>query len=443
MTSVDEWRVPGEPRRPSSELAAAAAQVRAAYDALLAVAPQGLCNDDLVQLLEVGVQCRNRAAAVLATAAGEADRRGLGEESGARSTGSWWAHRTRLTRAAAGRTVALGRLLGEELHAPVAAALTNGELHADQAGMIVRAVEAIPSRAADLPPDAEAPTVLKERARDHLLAVAAELDSRALHILGKRILQVVAPAIGDAAEAKALAEEEAQAARKVTLILREDGHGSTHGRFTIPVAAGQALRKQLLALADPTGNEKASAAPDSDPTVGVGDKPLPLPARLGWALVEWIERYPAGHLPTSGGVGGTVVVTMRLDTLTDGLTAASLDTGGRISPGQARRLACEAGIIPVVLGGASEPLDVGRTKRFHTRAQRTAMAVRDHGCTARGCHMPPAACHAHHDQPWSRGGHTTVKDGRLLCHRHHRVIHDPTYLTTHHHDGTVSFHRRT
>lgn len=169
----------------------------------------------------------------------------------------------------------------------------------------------------------------------------------------------------------------------------------------------------------------------------------PLHARLGWAFIEWIERYPADHLPASGGVSATVVVTMSLASLQGGLTAASLDTGSRMSAGESRRLACEAGIIPAVLGGKSEVLDLGRARRFHTKAQRIAIAQRDRGCTAEGCDLPPGACHVHHDQPWSRGGPTDTDTGRLLCHRHHRVIHDERYQTTRHPNGTVSFHRRT
>ena len=95
--------------------------------------------------------------------------------------------------------------------------------------------------------------------------------------------------------------------------------------------------------------------------------------------------------------------------------AAPLDTGERISPGQARRLACEAGLIPVVLDGASEVLDVGRKARFHTTPMRIALTIRDGGCTTTGCDWPPGLCHVHHDLPWAHGGGTSVKDGRLLC----------------------------
>ena len=96
----------------------------------------------------------------------------------------------------------------------------------------------------------------------------------------------------------------------------------------------------------------------------------------------------------------------------------------------------------MVLGGRSQVLDVGRKRRLHTEAMRLAMAVRDGGCTTRGCQTAPGMCHAHHDTPWARGGKTNVQTGRLLCPHHHRRVHDPTYDTRHHPDGTITFHRR-
>jgi hypothetical protein len=138
------------------------------------------------------------------------------------------------------------------------------------------------------------------------------------------------------------------------------------------------------------------------------------------------------------------VVTVPLSTLVTGLGSAQLDTGAVISPSEARRLACRAGILPAVLDGQSQILDLGRTKRFHNKAQRVAMAARDRGCTAEGCDWPPGPCHAHHDDvPWSRGGATTLADGRLLCPRHHARAHDPAYTMTKLSGGKVAFYRRT
>ena len=120
-----------------------------------------------------------------------------------------------------------------------------------------------------------------------------------------------------------------------------------------------------------------------------------------------------------------------------------MDTGGRISAAEARRLACEAGIIPAVLGGASQVLDLGRRTRFHTGPQRVALALRDGGCSAEGCDWPPGMCHSHHDRPWSQGGPTDVKTGRLLCPKHHALVHDPRYTANPTAHGKLRFIRRT
>ena len=137
---------------------------------------------------------------------------------------------------------------------------------------------------------------------------------------------------------------------------------------------------------------------------------------------------------------------MRLDQLLADLHTAGvcdLDTGGQITAAVARRLACTAGIVPAILGGRSEVLDLGRRRRGYSGPQRIAMGIRDKGCTAQDCDRPPAMCHAHHDKPWSHGGKTDLTTGRLLCGHHHRRIHDPTYTHEHLPNGTVTFHRRT
>ena len=136
---------------------------------------------------------------------------------------------------------------------------------------------------------------------------------------------------------------------------------------------------------------------------------------------------------------------MTVEQLFDDLEAAgvcTLDTGGRLSATEARRLACQAGIIPMVLGGKGQVLDVGRKRRLHTEAMRIAMGVRDGGCSAEDCETPPGRCHAHHDTPWAEGGSTDVGTGRLLCPHHHRRIHDPRFTTTGLPNGKVRVHRR-
>ena len=127
--------------------------------------------------------------------------------------------------------------------------------------------------------------------------------------------------------------------------------------------------------------------------------------------------------------------------LGDSHTPALLDTGDPISPALARQLACEAGIIPVVLGGDSEILDVGRESRLHLKYQRIAIRVRDQHCTTLGCEWPAAMCHVHHNIPWTKGGKTSVNDGRLLCPRHHTYAHNPKYEMKTIPNGRVVFSR--
>ena len=246
---------------------------------------------------------------------------------------------------------------------------------------------------------------------------------------------MIAPEIGEAHEAKVLEREERDAEAAATFRMVEDGHGKCHGRFTLPSTHGAMLKKALMAIAAP----KHRASVD-----GHAPEPgRPSNHRMGQAFMEYVGRYPTDRLPHAGGMSATVVVTMTLETLMGGLKAAQLDTGHRISPSLARKLACEAGIIPAVLGGKSEVLDLGRKARFHTKAQRIALAIEQGGCTAEGCDWPPGMCHTHHNQPWSHGGSTDLKNGRLLCPRHHARAHDPGYSVTKLPEGKVRFHRRT
>ncbi|MFC0678438.1 DUF222 domain-containing protein [Lysobacter korlensis] len=119
-----------------------------------------------------------------------------------------------------------------------------------------------------------------------------------------------------------------------------------------------------------------------------------------------------------------IPVTVPLETLQTGTGAesiAGIDTP--ISAATARRLACSANILPIVLGGDCEVLDVGRAKPLFTRGQRLAMAVRDRGCTWPGCEAPSGWWEAAHTRnPWHAGGRTGLDNGALLCPYHHRRL---------------------
>ena len=124
------------------------------------------------------------------------------------------------------------------------------------------------------------------------------------------------------------------------------------------------------------------------------------------------------------GTATTVMVRMQLDDLRTGTGVATIDGLEQpIDAGTARRMAAAAGIIPAVLGGDSEILDLGRTRRHFTRAQRLALVERDGGCAA--CHLPPAFTEAHHLRWWERdAGPTDLDNGILLCTACHHRIHE-------------------
>ncbi len=100
-----------------------------------------------------------------------------------------------------------------------------------------------------------------------------------------------------------------------------------------------------------------------------------------------------------------------------------LDNGERIPVEQVRELACDAGIIPLVVGGRSEPLNISRKTRAFNAGIRRTLVARDRGCAFPGCNRPPRHCDAHHIRHWADGGDTSVENAVLLCRHHHTLIH--------------------
>lgn len=98
-------------------------------------------------------------------------------------------------------------------------------------------------------------------------------------------------------------------------------------------------------------------------------------------------------------------------------------TGQVLSPASVRKLACQAGIVPALLGTDTEPLELGRAARYFTPGQKRALYLRDGGCTYPGCTMPAHWSDAHHVDYWSLGGSTDIGRSALLCARHHTKVH--------------------
>jgi len=378
----------------------------------------------LTELARVEAQVAELRLRVLASAGD------LAETTAARDVGEWLAQATRGRFDQARADFQLAQAL-DRRYAALGAALRAGEANLAQAQVITRALDQLP---VDLPP--EVITAAEQTLVDH----CARFGPRQLARLARHIIEVVAPDLADQAEARRLTALEAAAHRKTRLALRRVGDGTTQINGLLPDAAATRLATYLEAFTNPRK------------TAGDPLARLPYPRRLGHAFCSLLEAVDPTRLPRHGGDATTIMVTLSLDQLRTELATAEIigashlpgdDDPVMITAHEARRLACHAQIIPVVLGGTSEILDLGRTQRLFSSAQHRAMRLRDKTCRAQGCTIPATWTEAHHLDPWHLGGRTDLNRGILLCTHHHHTIHDPHYHHQQQPTGDITFHRRT
>jgi hypothetical protein len=156
------------------------------------------------------------------------------------------------------------------------------------------------------------------------------------------------------------------------------------------------------------------------------------PQRLLDGLVGACKAALAtGGLPAAGGLRPQVMATIDYRDLLTRLGTTGSENGatgslaftGPVTAFTVRKIACDADIIPVVLGGEGQVLDIGRASRVFPPHIRKAITARDRGCAFPQCTIPAPWCEAHHIAYWSRGGTTGAENGTLLCSHHHHVIH--------------------
>lgn len=163
----------------------------------------------------------------------------------------------------------------------------------------------------------------------------------------------------------------------------------------------------------PSSTAGDSARP-SDATTPV-DEPYAEAGRFGWPRTAGRALGSPEHIVIPGELDHAALV---------GAVPAELDDHTPIAPALLARLACDSELARVIFGPTSEVLDVGRTRRLFTPAQRRAVIARDRRCTFPGCDSPPAFGEIHHSIWWyTQHGHTRVDDGVLLCWGHHDYVH--------------------
>lgn len=313
-------------------------------------------------------------------------------------------------------TIRLAQRTAEALYGPLSAAMADGWLSTTKAMVIERAIDALPSD-----------PVLRERGLSTLLDDAKRLNATELKKVGRHLLRVIDPDGDDRAAERALEREEraAHLHRHLSIVSDQAGGAWIRGRCSAEDAA--ILRSTLMPLAAPV----PSNAPVCDPATCVvpgcghdGRDPRDHGARLLDGLVEACRRLQTAQvLPDQHGATPRVSLLMDFDDLRATVGTATTETGEELSAHAVRRLCCDADIIPAVLGGPGEVLDVGRLQRLVTAALWKALVIRDRHCRFPGCTRPPLMTHAHHLQHWIDGGPTSLENLILLCGHHHRLVH--------------------
>ncbi|MEU7800231.1 DUF222 domain-containing protein [Micromonospora arborensis] len=417
------------------ELAQADDAVAACVDA----ATWALPERDLIAALDAAHRLEQRLAAVTLALVREIDARGTARAQGASSTAVWLRDRLRLGVGAARRLVDLATTL-DTGNPGVRQALANADITLDQARVIADTVTTVHTAAG---PEAA------DKAVGVLVHWAGQFDPALLRKLGTRILDHVAPDIADASAAAALEAEAARATRDRHLTLSEQTNGRLRLTGTLDAEAAGLLRAAIDPLTAPSG-------PDDQRSPG---------QRRHDALADVCRlSLRTSELPEHGGEAAQIVVTTSYDRLvrqldpgtlnagtldagtrdagtldTGALDAGTLDTGLRLTPEAVRRLACDATILPAVLGSTGQVLDVGRQRRLITGPLRRALVLRDRGCAFPGCDRPPRWCDAHHIHHWADGGTTSLNNAVLLCGHHHRHLHHSNWTVHLANDGHPEF----
>ncbi len=417
-----------------------------------------------------------RVEAVRLALVAAADRQQAHRRAGHTSTAAWVASATGTGGADAQRDVVLATALDGGLDR-TRAALRAGDMSGRSAGIIAATMDKLPEDLTSV----EREKVEAALVRDARRMTPGKLRQAALVALAAA--ERTAEQVADHVEAQLL-DEERRAYALASVTMHDQGNGTTRLSALLPTPAAQTLSKVLQSMTSPRRDHlrKASEAALADGqtpagTTDDGSVAADLHAstdgqtssrhgghglagrNADWASLDWAQRRGRAltdlieHLDTdklTGKVASTVIVTMTLEqalaaaktaqlqaevnavtgTLIDmapSSGAASTDTGTPISASAARRIACNAGILPAILGGPSQILDLGRQERFFTDHQRTALATTYDTCAADDCDRPYAWSELHHQNPWSRGGLTDLDRALPLCGYHHRRIHDPAY----------------
>ncbi|HET8601217.1 MAG TPA: DUF222 domain-containing protein [Segeticoccus sp.] len=426
-----------DPRAGVPRLPERTASARAVRD-LLADAHELLWqvgDGGLTELMDTLGALEARAGVLRVAVAAEAEGRGVVEQSTAANTAQWVrAHSTRVEPGEATRVARLAGAIRDPRNEVVTEALLAGTVSPRCADVALKEAEKV----APLVPTASRGEVL-----GWFLDVAQsggrkEMDRLSTWVIGRFG--------GDQLE------HDAEKARRMSGITVSALPGGLK-RYVMDLAP------EHTAIVDAAMDQLSAPQSSTDPATGENiPDPRQAPQRRAEALVELVQRAQ-GVDPTKSVTGTTkLVVTVSLADLVgarpdgarpvgarpDGTPTSGPGGGGGcagggtgrtqsgdlLDIGTLRRMACDADLIPMVLGAESEPLDVGREQRLFTGGLRTAVVQRDRKCTFPGCDRPPGWTRVHHVTHWIDGGKTCLLNAALLCERHHVIVHRDNLTAT-------------
>jgi hypothetical protein len=375
--------------------------------------PSSLSRDELRAWVVEGRRLVDQAIAALLGVYGEWNARQVWGDDSCLSGKSWLAHHLETTWYQAGKDLDLAGVLRR--HPILGDASASGSLGAAKVALIGGAV-----------------TVLNEVLfAEHVEVLVTE--AKRLSVDATRKMVNAWKKMAEALLAPDPSDRDGQAEPVSTAHVSVTFDGMVELDASLNVEAGAIVKNELHRLAEQFYKAEAADGFHTSPA-----------QRTAAALVEMAKRSAAAEAGRTGRVLPSMLVLTPIETLRDeakpGMEAEIVGVG-KISAATARRLACNAKISRVITGPDGEVLDLGRSARLFSPAQRLAMIVRDGGCAFPTCTAPPAWCECHHLDDWIKGGLTNLDDGAMYCDRHHHLLHDAKFTARRLPDGTLEHHR--
>jgi hypothetical protein len=406
---------------PQQALTAALAAVQEAVAMALAAPVWQLESGQLGPSVQLTVSLENQLAALRLSLVKEADDRSVAEAVHARTTPFWLAQLLRIDHVDAAKQVRLAREGSDQ----VLAAIADGSVCETKALAIVDGLRLI-RRIGTV-------TVEEvEQGEEFLLDWAPRLTRKHLAVAAAKIADVLDPDRG-----KQLDQDEklAHSLREVAITPDVATDGAMYrisGRLT-KESASLLMTALDAVMRNDSENDEESALPRSARRT--------LPQRRADALATLV-RLAVDHddMPLRRGEPVQALITVPMQTLERRTADAGLidaatgqragylpgltEHGDRLAPSTLRRLACDAKLVPAVLGSRGQPLDLGREVRLATATIYRALAVEFGGCCGIGCTAPPSQTTAHHLDHWADDGPTSLANSAPLCGHEHWLVHE-------------------